>query len=143
MGKNCNLPGLDASNIFVKCNFGTVWKLVRSMNYEIARKLLIDQTSSLDNPDTLLSRLQQGKPPVPGQVTSTLLALKVVFEALKTAPNLDRELAFALYQLAVKAQRFFAAGRKAGVDWPPLLNEDLVRISLGAESIFSGTWQTL
>ncbi len=117
--------------------------LVRSMNYEIARKLLIDQTSSLDNPDTLLSRLQQGKPPVPGQVTSTLLALKVVFEALKTAPNLDRELAFALYQLAVKAQRFFAAGRKAGVDWPPLLNEDLVRISLGAESIFSGTWQTL
>ena len=71
--------------------------LVRSMNYEIARKLLIDQTSSPDNPDTLLSRLQQGKPPVPGQVTSTLLALKVVFEALKTAPSLDRELVFALY----------------------------------------------
>ncbi|MDP5017409.1 Dethiobiotin synthetase [Anabaena sp. UHCC 0187] len=113
------------------------------MNYEIARKLLIDQTTSPDNPDTLLTRLQQGKPPVPGQVTSILLALKVVFEALKTAPSLDRELAFALYQLGIKAQKFFVMGRKAGVDWPPLLNEDLVRISLASESIFSGTWQTL
>jgi hypothetical protein len=113
------------------------------MNYEIARKLLIDQTTTLDNPDTLLSRLQQGKPPIPGQVTSTLLALKVVFEALKTSPSLDRELALALCQLVIKAQRFFVAGRKAGVDWPPLLNEDLVRISLAAESIFCGTWQTL
>ncbi len=113
------------------------------MNYEIARKLLIDQTNSPDNPDTLLNRLQQGKPPVPGQITSTLLALKVVFEASKTDTSLDRELAFALYQLAVKAQRVFAAGRKVGVDWPPLLNQDLVRISLAAESIFSGTWQKL
>jgi hypothetical protein len=113
------------------------------MNYEIARKLLIDQTTSADNPDTLFNRLQQGKPPVPGQVTSILLALKVVFEALKPAPTLDRELVFALYQLAVKGQKFFAAGRKAGVDWPPLLNQDLMRIALAAESIFSGTWQTL
>ncbi|MFM7364709.1 MAG: Dethiobiotin synthetase [Cuspidothrix sp.] len=113
------------------------------MNYEIARKLLIDQMISADNPDALLNRLQQGKPPVPGQVTSILLALKVVFEAVKAVPTLDRELVYCLYQLAVKGQKLFTAGRKAGVDWPPLLNQDLVRISLGAESIFSGTWQTL
>jgi|GEM_PF-163336 hypothetical protein len=133
----------NAVSILIKCNFHKVLKLTRNMNYEIARKLLINQTNSPDNPDTLLSRLQQGKPPVPGQITSTLLALKVVFEASKTDTSLDRELAFALYQLAVKAQRFFAAGRKVGVDWPPLLNQDLVRISLAAESIFSGTWQKL
>ena len=114
------------------------------MNYETARKLLIDQTiTTEENPDALLTRMKQGKPPVPGQITSILLALKVVFEALKDAKTLDRELALALYQLSVKAQQLFAAGRKAGIDWPPLLKEDLVRISLASESIFSGTWQTL
>ncbi|MEH2380829.1 MAG: Dethiobiotin synthetase [Nostoc sp.] len=114
------------------------------MNYETARKLVIDQTIiTEENPDALLTRMKQGKPPVPGQITSILLALKVVFEALKDAKSLDRELALALYQLSIKAQQLFAAGRKAGVDWPPLLKEDLVRISLASESIFSGIWQTL
>jgi hypothetical protein len=114
------------------------------MNYETARKLLIDQTiTTEENPDALLTRMKQGKPPVPGQITSILLALKVVFEALKDAKSLDRELALALYQLSIKAQQLFGAGRKAGVDWPPLLKEDLLRISLASESIFSGTWQTL
>ncbi|MEH1871444.1 Dethiobiotin synthetase [Nostoc sp.] len=113
------------------------------MNYETARKLLIDQTiTSEENPDALLTRMKQGKPPVPGQITSILLALKVVFEALKDAKSLDRELALTLYQLSIKGQQLFAAGRKAGVDWPPLLKEDLLRISLASESIFSGTWQT-
>ncbi|MBD2384636.1 Dethiobiotin synthetase [Cylindrospermum sp. FACHB-282] len=113
------------------------------MNYETARKLLIDQTKTEENPDALLNRLKQGRSPVPGQITSILLALKVVFEALKETPSLDRELAFALYQLGVKAQQLFVAGHKIGIDWPPLLKEDLQRISLASESIFSGTWQTL
>ncbi|HYW17794.1 MAG TPA: Dethiobiotin synthetase [Nodularia sp. (in: cyanobacteria)] len=113
------------------------------MNYETARKLLVAQTLTTDEyPDALLMRMKLGKPPIPGQITSILLALKVVFEAMKDAPNLDRELAFALYQLGVKAQQIFVAGRKAGVDWPPLLKEDLLRISLATESIFSGIWQT-
>ncbi|QSJ15952.1 Dethiobiotin synthetase [Nostoc sp. UHCC 0702] len=113
------------------------------MNYETARKLLVAQTIiSEENPDALLMRMTQGKPPVPGQITSILLALKVVFEGLKESSIIDRELAFSLYQLAVKAQQIFVAGRKLGVDWPPLLKEDLLRISLAAESIFSGVWQT-
>ncbi|MEA5513804.1 Dethiobiotin synthetase [Nodularia sp. UHCC 0506] len=113
------------------------------MNYETARQLLIAQTLTTDEyPDALLMRMKLGKPPVPGQITSILLALKVVFEAMKDAPTLDRELAFALYQLGVKAQQIFVAGRKAGIDWPPLLKEDLLRISLTTESIFSGVWQT-
>ncbi|MBN3871815.1 MULTISPECIES: Dethiobiotin synthetase [unclassified Nostoc] len=114
------------------------------MNYETARKLLIDQTIiTEENPDALLTRMKHGYPPVPGQITSILLALKVVFEALKDAKSLDRELALALYQLSIKAQQLFSAGRKAGVDWPPLLKEDLLRISLASESIFSGIWQIL
>lgn len=113
------------------------------MNYETARKLLLGQTvATEDNPDALLMRMKQGKPPVPGQITSILLALKVVFEALKESSSLDKELAFALYQLSVKAQQLFIAGRRAGIDWPPLLKEDLLRIALAVESIFSGVWQT-
>jgi hypothetical protein len=111
------------------------------MNYEIARKLLIDQTKNDAHSDALLNRLKQGKPPVPGQITSILLALKVVFESLKDTNNLDKELALSLYKLGIRGLQLFAAGRKAGVDWPPLLQDDLQRISLGAESIFSGTWE--
>jgi hypothetical protein len=112
------------------------------MNYDTARKLLISQTIvTEENPDALLMRMKQGKPPVPGQITSILLALKVVFEFLKDAPSLDRELIFALYQLGIKTQQLYVAGRKAGIDWPPLLKEDLLRISLATESIFSGVWQ--
>ena len=112
------------------------------MNYEIARKLLIDQTKIDAQSNSLLNRLQQGKPPVPGQITSILLALKVVFEALKDAQDIDKELALSLYKLGIRGLQLFATGRKAGVDWPPLLQEDLQRISLGSESIFSGTWET-
>ncbi|WP_353929191.1 Dethiobiotin synthetase [Okeanomitos corallinicola TIOX110] len=112
------------------------------MNYEIARKLLIDQTKNDANPDALLNRLRQGKSPVPGQITSILLALKVVFETLKDANSLDKELALSLYKLGIRGLQLFATGRKAGVDWPPLLQEDLQRISLASESIFSGMWET-
>jgi hypothetical protein len=114
------------------------------MNYDTARKLLIEQTIiTEESPDSLFMHLRQGKPPVPGQITSILLALKVVFEALKEATTIDKELAYALYQLSIKTQQIFAAGRKAGVDWPPLLKEDLLRISQAVESIFSGEWHTL
>jgi len=113
------------------------------MNYETARKFLIDQTiTTEENPDALLMHLKQGKPPVPGQITSMLLALKVVFAGLENATTIDRELAHALYQLSIKTQQLFTAGRKAGVDWPPLLKEDLLRIAIASESIFSGKWQT-
>jgi len=114
------------------------------MNYETARKLLIDQAiTTEENSDGLLMRMQHGKPPVPGHVTSILLALKVVFEELKDATIIEKELANSLYQLSIKTQQFFAAGRKAGIEWPPLLKEDLQRITIAVESIFSGDWQTL
>lgn len=112
------------------------------MNYDTARKLLLDQTvTTQDHPDALLIRMQQGKPPVPGQITSVLLALKVVFEGLKETTTIDRELAYALYILTIKTQQLFAIGRKNGIDWPPMFKEDLLRIGSACESIFSGVWQ--
>ena len=111
------------------------------MNYETAHQYLLNQAiASEENPDALLTRMRQGKPPIPGQITSILLALKVVFEAIKDTATLERELAYALYLLTVKTQQLFTAGLKAGVDWPPLFKEDLLRIANATESIFSGRW---
>ncbi len=111
------------------------------MDYETARRLLIDQSREALNSDTFLARLQQGQPPIPGQVTSILLALKVIFEALKGEAVLDRDLSYALYLISSESRRFFEAGLKKQSDCPPLLNEDLDRISAAVKSIFSNLWQ--
>ncbi len=114
------------------------------MNYETAHQFVLNQTIVRENnSDGLLMRMQQGKPPIPGQITSILLALKVIFEALKNDNRLERELIYALYLLTVKTQQLFAAGQKAGVDWPPLFKEDLLRIANAVESIFSGEWHNV
>ena len=93
------------------------------------------------NPDALIMRLKQGQPPIPGQVTSLLLALKVVFEALREAATFERELVSALYLLASESRQQFERGLRSGVAWPPLLDEDLNRIAAAVRSIFIGTWQ--
>ena len=109
------------------------------MNYETARKFLIAQTKPTGkNPDGLLMYMQRGKPPVPGQITSILLALKSVYGELQDAPTIDKELICALYALSIKTQQLFAAGQKAGVEWPPLFKEDLLRIMIAVENIFFG-----
>ncbi len=110
------------------------------MDYETARRLLIDQTN-LNASDTFLARLGQTKPPIPGQVTSILLALKVVFDALKDQTVIDRELASALFLISGEARRLFDSGLAQSLDCPPLLNEDLGRIAIAVKSIFSGNWQ--
>lgn len=114
------------------------------MDYETAYNLLITEGNALfqaGSEDKFLRRLQQGKPPIPGQVTSILLALRIIFEALQEQKTVDRQLALAVYLMAIESQRLFESGRSSGVDWPPLLKEDLSRISIGVQSIFSGVWQ--
>ncbi|HEY9637918.1 MAG TPA: Dethiobiotin synthetase [Coleofasciculaceae cyanobacterium] len=111
------------------------------MDYKTARSFLISQGSVSDeNTDAFLVRLRQGKPPIPGQVTNILLALKILFEALRTASTLDRELVYSLYLLSYESQQHYEAGLQAGVTWPPLLNEDLKRITRAVKSIFAGVW---
>lgn len=113
------------------------------MDYETAYNLLIAQGNALLKPnseDDFLRRLQEGKPPIPGQVTSILLALKIIFEALQEQATVERKLALPVYLIAIESQRLFIAGERSGVDWPPLLKEDLYRISLGVQSLFSGVW---
>ena len=113
------------------------------MDYKTARSFLISQgTLSDENADAFLVRLKQGKAPIPGQVTNILLALKMVFEALQTSSTLDRELVYALYLLSFESKQQFDAGLQAGVSWPPLLDEDLKRITRAVKSIFAGVWHS-
>lgn len=111
------------------------------MDYRTACKFLMTQVNlSNESADAFLARLQQGKSPVPGQTTNILLALKVVFEGLRYAEKLDRDLVYALYVLAHKSQQAFEAGQAKGVDWTPLLEQDLKRIARAVKSIFAGVW---
>jgi hypothetical protein len=112
------------------------------VDYQTARSLLVNQGMATEqNPDALIMRLKQGQPPIPGQVTSLLLALKVVFEALREADAFERELVSSLYLLASESRQEFERGLRSGVAWPPLLDEDLNRITAAVRSIFVGTWQ--
>ena len=113
------------------------------MDYKTARNFLIDQGLALEtqrNPDAFLVRLKQGSPPIPGQVTNILLALKVVFDTLQEAPMLDRQLVYALHLFAVESVRQFESGSRSGTVWPPVLKEDVNRIALAVKNIFSGVW---
>ncbi|MBW4651260.1 MAG: Dethiobiotin synthetase [Kastovskya adunca ATA6-11-RM4] len=113
------------------------------MDYQTARSFLINQgTASDPNVETFLMRLKQGKAPVPGQVTNILLALKLVFEGLRGSPSVDRELIYSLYLLSYESRMHFEAGGQSGIDWPPLLDEDLKRIARAVKSIFAGVWHS-
>lgn len=111
------------------------------MDYKTACSFLINQgTASDDNKEAFLVRLKQGKAPVPGQVTNILLALKIVFEGLRTSSTLERNLVYSLYLLSYESRHHFEAGYEAGINWPPLLDEDLKRIARAVRSIFAGVW---
>lgn len=111
------------------------------MDYETACRFLINQAALTgENPDTFLLRLSHGEPPIPGQVTSILLALKIVFEGLQGETSIDRSLAGALYELAMESRHYFDQGLRRGVNWPPLLDQDITRMAIAVRSIFASTW---
>ncbi len=114
-----------------------------TMDYKTAHQFLIDQGTALEtrnHPDAFLIHLEQGKAPIPGQVTSILLALKIVFDVVKDQPTLNREFVLALYLLAIESYQQFEMGKSRGIQWPPLLKEDLNRIAVGVKSILAGQW---
>jgi hypothetical protein len=113
------------------------------MDYKTARNFLINHSlPSNQNIDGFLLRLQQGKAPIPGQVTNILLSLKIIFESLHNVETLDRKLVYALYQLSTESRQAFILGIRKGINWPPLLDEDINRINQAVKSIFSGVWQS-
>lgn len=112
------------------------------MDFTTARQFVVNQAlPAPDKSDTFLQQLQRREAPIPGQVTSLLLALKAIFEGLRSTQQIDRKLAYALFCLAHESRRAFEAGKRAGTEWPPLLDEDLSRIAIAVTSIFADEWQ--
>ena len=108
------------------------------MDFMTARQVLATQTlPENETDDTFLGRLRQKQPPIPGQVTSLLLALKVIHNGLTEASALDRKLALSLFLVAYESRNLFEVGRAARVAWPPLLDEDLERIAIAAYKILA------
>jgi hypothetical protein len=111
------------------------------MDYLTAHRLLLEQgLDSAKFPDALLTRLAAKQPPIPGQVTSVLLALKVTYEALRGQASLDRQLVASLHYLAQETRARYESGVAQGIDWPPLLREDLHRIAKAVRHIFGDRW---
>jgi hypothetical protein len=114
------------------------------MDPKTACNFLIDQGMALmtqRNPDAFLLLLSRGEPPYPGQMTSILLALKTAYDAHQELDQIDRPLVHALHLLAMESHKYYEVGHRNGVQWPPLLADDLQRLELAVQSIFSGEWQ--
>ncbi len=108
------------------------------MDFPTARQFILNQTIHLTpEQQPFLYCLRRGEAPIPGQVTSLLLALKVVGTALQGEPTLDRVLAHGLFALAYESRQWFIQGQAQGVDWPPLLAEDVERLAQGVLAIFA------
>lgn len=107
------------------------------MDIQTARQVVMNQ-ANVNTADSFLSRLGQQQPPIPGQVTSVLLALKVIMESLKGTEQIDRSLAAALHQLAYDSRQLYEQGRRTKVEWPPLLDADIERIAIATAQIFKG-----
>lgn len=107
------------------------------MDIKTARHVVMTQ-ADLTVSDSFLTRLQQHQPPVPGQVTSLLLALKTITTDLDTAQQLERNLVYALHQLAYESRQFYEQGKRARIEWPPLLSADIERIAIAVAHIFKG-----
>ena len=110
------------------------------MDFDTAHQFLLQQTlaPSEDQRETFIACLRQGRPPVPGQVTSLLLALHVLYDALKDQPALDRTLLRALLVLIDDSNHLYRQGSAEGVLWPPLLADDLIRLRQAARAIITG-----
>ncbi|MEM8806955.1 MAG: Dethiobiotin synthetase [Cyanobacteria bacterium P01_G01_bin.38] len=109
------------------------------MDFKTACTLISKQTTTDGSvPDAFLARLQQFESPIPGHATSLLLALKVIADGLKASTTVERPLAHGLYQLAYESRQTYEKGRQRGVEWPPLLDEDIERIAIAVNQIFAG-----
>lgn len=107
------------------------------MDVKTAQHVIMTQ-ADMTVSNSFLARLYQHQPPVPGQVTSLLLALKTLADNLKTAKQLDRTLVYALHQLAYESRQCYERGKHAKVEWPPLLDADIERIAVVTAQLFKG-----
>ena len=107
------------------------------MDFDTARRFLLAQTlTPVSGQTSFIDCLRQGTAPVPGQVTSILLALKTLAQFLKDEPAIEKPLGLALFILSYESRQLYLQGQRNNVDWPPLLDEDLTRIAQAVHSVW-------
>lgn len=108
------------------------------MDFDTARRSLLAQTiDPAPGQTSFIDCLRQGRAPIPGQVTSILLALKTLSQALKDEPTVERSLGYALFLLTYESRQLYLKGKANQVEWPPLLDEDLTRIAEAVRQIWT------
>ena len=108
------------------------------MDFDTARRFVLAQTlTPVAGQTSFIDCLRQGKAPIPGQVTSILLALKTLSQTLKNEPTIERSLGHALFILTYESRQLYLQGQAQQVDWPPLLDEDLTRIAIAVRQIWA------
>ncbi|MBE7384550.1 MAG: Dethiobiotin synthetase [Leptolyngbya sp. SIO1E4] len=110
------------------------------MDFATAHRFLLAQTVlPVPGQTPFIDCLRQGVAPVPGQVTSILLALKTLAPGLRDEPSIERPLGHAFFVLTYESRRLYLQGQQSGVEWPPLLDEDLTRIAEAVRNIWANT----
>jgi len=110
------------------------------MDFDTARRFVLSQTlTPVPGQTAFIDCLRRGEAPVPGQVTSLLLALKTLSQGLKNEPMIERSLGHALFVLTYESRLLYWQGQAQNADWPPLLDEDLSRIAAAVEQIWADT----
>ncbi|MEM6714368.1 MAG: Dethiobiotin synthetase [Cyanobacteria bacterium P01_D01_bin.6] len=108
------------------------------MDFDTARRFVLAQTLSPPPGQTaFIDCLRQGEAPIPGQVTSLLLALKTLSQSLKNEPTVERSLGHALFVLTYESRLLYLRGQAQNVDWPPLLDEDLNQMAAAVKQIWA------
>lgn len=108
------------------------------MDFETARRFLVAQTiEPISGQTPFIDCLRRGQAPVPGQVTSILLALKTLAQSLQGEPNIEKSLGYVLFVLTYESRQLYEQGLKNNVDWPPLLDDDLTRIATAVRAIWA------
>lgn len=108
------------------------------MDFDTARRFVLAQTLSPASGQTsFIDCLRQGEAPIPGQVTSILLALKTLSQALKNEPTIERSLGHALFLLTYESRLLYRRGQTQNVDWPPLLDADLNQIAAAVRQFWA------
>ncbi|MEM6836455.1 MAG: Dethiobiotin synthetase [Cyanobacteria bacterium P01_C01_bin.120] len=108
------------------------------MDFDTAQKFVLAQTlTPAPGQTAFIDCLRQGQAPIPGQVTSLLLALKTLSKSLQNEPTIERSLGYALFLLSYESRQLYRQGQLKQVEWPPLLDEDLLRIADAVRQIWA------
>lgn len=93
--------------------------------------------------DGVVTDLRMGDDPGPERMQRIIHDLREVFDGLNGAAAIDRELAHALFVLAVQIEAQLTSWAMQGLVWrDALFTEEYPAILLAVESIFAGEWQT-